>query len=213
MERSAAAASALAVALDQADIRPLDLQGALQILVAEVRLSLVEALIDPVDGSNVSGRDLGNAIADNVDHANAFLANTPAESLSGPVPAARVIMDLVLRSLPEAFEPTSWAAMLPRVDLATQAGVQRALDAVSTWRDVPPAAVEAAKASATLALSLIADEQPYPLWPPDEWIGFAPRLGRFWRRRRALKRRLLDPDHGIADPDARAKWDDLDELC
>ena len=193
MEGGAAAPSAAAIAADLVDIRPLDIQGALQILVAEVRLSLVEALTDQgnVGGTNVSG-DTGNP-------------------MDGPVPAARVIVDLVLRSLPATFEPASWAIALPRVDIATQAGVQRALDAVIAWRDVPAAVVEATRESATLALSLIADEQPYPLWPPDEWIGFAPRLARFWRRRRALKRRLIDPDHGASGQGRQDRMDDLDE--
>jgi hypothetical protein len=182
-ERGAAAPSAPAAALDRADIRPLDLQGALQILVAEVQLSLVEAF----------------------DNGSARGVNAAAQDLDGPVPAARVIVDLVMQSLPANFEPDTWSVALPRADAALQAAVQSAIQAVGAWRDVTPAVVAAAREAGALAQSLIADDPPYPLWPPPEWMGLAPRLGRLWRRRRALKR-LLDPDY------EGAERDDLDEL-
>jgi hypothetical protein len=90
--------------------------------------------------------------------------------------------------------------------LALQAGVQRALDAVSAWLDVTPAVLDATKEAGSLALRLIAEEPPYPSWPPPEWLGMAPRLTRLWRRRRALRRRLLDPDY-----EAYPKGDELDD--
>jgi hypothetical protein len=133
------------------------------------------------------------------------LAASATQDLDGPVPAARTIVDLVLRSLPQTFEPYSWSLQLPRVDQAVQTGVQRALDAVSAWRDVPPAVLEATRESASLALALSAEEPLYP-WPPPDWLGMAPRLALVWRRRRALKRLLVDPDYG-----ADGTWDELDE--
>jgi hypothetical protein len=186
-------------AIDRADIRPLDLAGALQILVAEVRAALVEALI--VD---LQVTDPADAAVQLRDSTNSSTTGAP-QDLDAPVPAARVLVDLVLRSLPQTFEPESWSVALPRVDLALQLGIQRGIDVVSAWRDIPPAVVEATQESANLALALIADEPLYP-WPPTEWLGLAPRLGRLWRRRRFLKRRLVDPDHG-----GEGKWDDLDE--
>jgi len=109
--------------------------------------------------------------------------------------------------LPETFEPNSWSVALPRADAALQAGVQSAVEAVSAWRDVTPSVVDATREAGALALRLIADEPPYPAWPPPEWLGMAPRLTRLWRRRRALRRRLVDPDYA-----ADTKWDELDEL-
>jgi hypothetical protein len=204
------------VALDRADIRPLDLSGALQILVAEVRAALIEALVvdlqpgadtvaTPAQAHNApsasSTDSSASPFASNAD----LLALSGPQDLDSPVPAARAIVELVLRSLPETFEPNSWNVALPRVDQAMQTGVQRALDAVSAWRDVPPAVIEATQESASLALALSAAEPLYP-WPPPEWTGMAPRLALLWRRRRALKRRLVDPDYG-----ADGNWDDFQE--
>lgn len=199
-------------AVDQADIRPLSAAGALQILVAEVRSALIEALAadssapgagadrgepagagDPGSAANSGGVFSPGVAAVNPGGVSVFPVNA-GERLDVPVAAARVIVDLALQSLPETFAPDSWGAALTRTDLALQVGVQRAIDAVSAWRDVQPTVVAAAQESANLALSLLADEPIYP-WPPPEWVGMAPRLARLWRRRRTLKRRLSDPDY------------------
>jgi hypothetical protein len=205
--------------VDHADIRPLDLAGALQILVAEVRAALIDVLVADLAVPSRATQSPDSAAAENttaagnmaaagnsaaVAHAEVFAA-IASQDFDGPVPAARAMVDLVLRSLPETFEPDAWSALLPRVDLALQSGVQRALDAVSVWRDVPPAVVEGAQQSGNLALALSVDEPIYP-WPPPEWLGMAPRLGRLWRRRCFLRRRLVDPDYG-----ANGKWDDLND--
>jgi len=183
-EAGAPAPSGLSGALDRADIRPLDVPAALQILIAEVRAVFAEA---------------GNA--------SDFSGGAAAASIDGAVPAARVIVEMVLQSLPETFEPNSWSAALPRSELALQAAVQRALDVVGAWRDATPEVLAATQESGALALRLITDEPPFPTWPPPEWLGLAPRLTRLWRRRRALRRRLVDPDYA-----ANTKWDELDEL-
>ena len=205
-----------APAVDRADIRPLDLPGALQILIAEVRAALIETLAADLQAAPSSAGAAGQPRDAPIPGNPAATANTsvaPAEifaasaaqELDGPVTAARVIVELLLRSLPENFEPQSWSVALPRVDQALQAGIARAIEAVSAWRDVPPAVVEATRESGGLALALSADEPTYP-WPPPEWLGMAPRLALLWRRRRVLKRRLVDPDYA-----AGRQWDDLEE--
>ena len=184
-----AAASAPVATIDRADIRPLDAAGALQILIAEVR-----AAFDEVGG----GR--------------APLVPFAAAGVDGAVAAARAIVELVLQSLPGSFEPNSWSVVLPRADAALQAGVERAVEVVSAWRDVTPAVVNATREAGALALHLIAGEPPYP-WPPPEWMGLARRLKRLWRRRRALGRGLVDPDHvGNPDREHGSQWVGLDEL-
>jgi hypothetical protein len=188
--------SGVGAALDRADIRPLDVLAALQILVAEVRAAFTEALSADSEPSADLGANAGNA----GNSGGAAAANLDA------VPAARLIVEMALQSLPETFEPSSWGVALPRMDLALQAGVQRAVDVVGAWRDVTPEVLSATQESGALALRLIADEPPYPAWPPPEWLGLAPRLALLWRRRRALKRRLVDPDYA-----ANTKWDELDE--
>jgi hypothetical protein len=190
--------SGVGAALDRADIRPLDVLAALQILVAEVRAAFTEALSadsEPSADLTANAGSAGNS------------GSAAAASLDGAVPAARVIVELALQSLPETFEPGAWSVALPRMDLALQMGVQRAVDVVAAWRDVMPEVLSATQESGALALRLITDEPPYPDWPPREWLGMAPRLARLWRRRRALKRRLVDPDYA-----ANTKWDELDEL-
>jgi hypothetical protein len=196
-------------ALDRADIRPLDVLAALQILVAEVRAAFTEALSADSEASADLTAHAGNA--GSAGSANAGNSGSAAAAdLDGAVPAARFIVEMALQSLPERFEPGAWSVALPRMDLALQTGVQRAVDVVAAWRDVMPEVLSATQESGALALRLIADEPPYPAWPawpPREWLGLAPRLARLWRRRRALKRRLVDPDHA-----ANTKWDELDEL-
>jgi hypothetical protein len=185
-QRGAPAPSGPAAVLDSADIRPLDVPAALQILIAEVRTAFDELL--PADGdtpASVAGE--GNA-------GNTGNTGNAATADLGAAAAARIIVDLVLQSLPETFDPISWSVALPKAELALQTGVQRALDAVSAWRDVTPVVVDATKESGALALSLIEEEPQNPLWPPPEWLGMAARLTRLWRRRRALRRRLADPD-------------------
>jgi len=76
-----------------------------------------------------------------------------------------------------------------------QTGFASAISAVSAWRDVPSAVVDAAKETRALVFSVLGDEPQNPLWLRPEWVGLAPRLQRFWRRRRLARRRLMDPDY------------------
>ena len=187
-ERGAAASAAVA-ALARADIRPLDVAGALQILIAEVR-----AAFDEIAGVSVP------------------LVPFTTTGADSAVAGARAIVELVLKSLPESFEPNSWSLALPRADAALQAGVARALEVVSAWRDATPVVVDATREAGALALQLTAGEPPYP-WPPPEWVGLSRRLKRLWRRRRALGRRLVDPDHGSrSEHEIGSQWVGLDEL-
>jgi hypothetical protein len=187
-EAGAPAPGGAAAALDRVDIRPLDVPAALQILIAEVRAAFAEA------PAIVPRHDFG------VDEGAA------AAMVDDAVPAARVLVEMVLQSLPETFEPDSWSTTLTRADAALQSGVQSAVNVVGAWRDVAPEVLSVTQESGALALRLISGEPPFPAWPPPEWLGMAPRLTRLWRRRRALRRRLVDPDYA-----ANAKCDELDE--
>jgi hypothetical protein len=157
-------------AVDHADIRPLDISAGMQILLAEIRAAF------DFPGDSAAGA-----------------AEPPFDS---PVPAARVIVELVLQTFPEnAGDVPAWTAALSRMETSLPSGIQRAVDTVVAWRDVPAAVIDAVKQSATLALSVLGDEPLNPLWLRPEWVGLAPRLERFRRRRRATRRRLTDPDH------------------
>jgi hypothetical protein len=163
---------------DRAEIRPLDIPAALQILLAEVRASFELQAI-------VMGGDAGGADAES------------------PTQAARALLQMVLQALPDeaAGSPewnapasaTAWNAARMRVDDALLAGLNRGVSVVSQWRDVPASVVDAAKEASTLAFAILGDDPRNPIWLRPEWAGLAPRYERFWRRRR-LRRHLTDPD-------------------
>jgi hypothetical protein len=95
----------------------------------------------------------------------------------------------------------AWSAALARVEMALQSGLDRGIDAVSLWRDVPAIVVDAAKEARTLVFSTLGDEPQNPAWLRPEWAGLAPRLERIWRRRRLARRLLTDPDYSPGNPD------------
>jgi hypothetical protein len=172
---------------DRADIRPLDVPAALQILLAEVRAALEQQSLLALDHQSVvvegGAGNAGSAAPDN------------------PVQAARILVQTAVQSLPDGPDVAAWTAALSRMESALQIGVERAIDAVSAWRDVPGAVVDATKETRALVFAILGDDPQNPLWLRPEWAGFAPRLERFWRRRRIARRRLTDPDHAAGSFD------------
>ncbi len=178
------ASARTAVIADRADIRPLDIPAALQILLAEVRASFESQAIE-------MGGDTGGAGA---------VSETQA---------AHALLQMVLQALPDetASSPAwnapgnapgnapAWNAAQARVDAALQAGLDRAIGAVAAWRDVPASVVDAAKQTRTLVFAILGDDPQNPIWLRPEWVGLAPRFERFWRRRRVVRRHLADPDY------------------
>jgi hypothetical protein len=165
-------------ASNQADIRPLDVPGGLQILIAETRTAFQE---------------IAEFVA-------AFAPQTLGTSVdampSNSLQAARQIVELVLQSLPENIEnPDVWTTALLRAESALEAGLQQSVSTVANWREVPDVVVDSVAQSGALVLQALSEEMPNPLWLRPEWVGLAPRLQRFARRRRAARRRLTDPDH------------------
>ena len=158
----------VAAIADRADIRPLDIPAALQILLAEVRASFDLAVL-------MVG---GGVVLDN------------------PPQAARVLVEMVVQAMPdEVAGVASWSAALAHVETSLQAGIERAINAVTAWHDVPAAVVDAANETRTLVFSVLGDEKPNPIWLRPEWAGLAPRFEQFRRRRRIARRYLTDPDH------------------
>jgi len=175
---------------DRADIRPLDIPAALQILLAEVRAAF-ELQAIAMD-SNASANASTNA----------------NEAPNSPPQAARALLQMVLSAMPdESASMPSWNAALARVETALQAGLNRGIDTVSVWRDVPPIVMEASREVRTLVFSALADEPQNPAWLRPEWAGLAPRFERFWRRRRLARRLLTDPDYspGRIDDDSEPR--------
>jgi hypothetical protein len=166
-EQGAQSAAASVGVADRADIRPLDIPAALQILLTEMR-----AALDLQTGSS------GGA------------------ALDSPVQAAQELVRMILQSMPdETPDVSAWTQALARMETALQTGLASAITAVGAWRDVPAAVVDAAKETRALVFSVLGDEPQNPLWLRPEWVGLAPQLQRFWRRRRLARRRLMDPDY------------------
>jgi hypothetical protein len=161
---------------DRADIRPLDIPAALQILLAEVRAAF----------------DL-QAVA---------MDSNPSEAVNSPPQAARALLQMLISTMPDGSASIpAWNVALARVETALQAGLDRGIDAVTAWRDVPPIVVDAAKEARTLVFSTLSDDPLSPVWLRPEWAGLAPRLERFWRRRRLARRQLTDPDYSSRSVD------------
>jgi hypothetical protein len=161
----------------------------LQVMLAEVR-SAFELIAESM-GAVTSG--------------STALAESGKAAIATPAQAARQIVDWVLQAIPEdASDPAVWTAAWVRVENSLQVGLQQADNVVSNWRDVPPPVIDAVRQSSALALQVLSDDKPNPLWLRPEWLGLEPRLARFARRRRAARRHLTDPDlwqWNLDDPD------------
>ena len=169
----------------QAEIRPLDVSGALLILLAEVRAGFDL----PVSTANPLGTIPQSPIMQST-------------TMLNPVQAARDLVEMLLQALPEnAGDAPAWTAAFVRAEASMQSSIERSVAIVTQWKDVPPAAVDAVKAARTLVFSALTDEPQNPLWLRLEWIGLAPGMQRFWRRRRNARRRLTDPDYSSGSLD------------
>jgi hypothetical protein len=183
-EQGSQSPASIAPMVDRADIRPLDVPAALQILLAEVRAALDLTLDDAITQGPITQGSQGT-----------ITQGSRGTILQSPVQAARELVDMFLQELPEdATDVPAWTAALAHVETAMQSSMERAIDIVAVWQEVPPAVVDAAKETRALFFSALGDESQNPLWLRPEWVGLGPRLHRFWRRRRNARRRLIDPD-------------------
>jgi hypothetical protein len=136
----------------------------------------------------------------------------PGDTLVGTSPArtAEVLIRMFLHALPvDASNPSIWIAESARVDRSIQSALDRAVDAITAWRNVPQSVVDVARETRALVAGLLSDAPPSPLWFMPEWLGLAPAIERFWGRRRLVRRGLTDPDlrpsegNDAADAEAR----------
>jgi hypothetical protein len=199
-QRSPSAATVAPTAI-QADIRPLDISSALQILLAEVRAGLDLALAaavarDPAMAHNPAIA-LNLAIAQDPTSAlNPAIAQNPAIT-QNPTQTARALVETFLQILPqeEASNAPQWIAAMVHLEAAIQSSMERAIGVVTQWRDVPAVVVDAAKEARALFSSALGEGLQNPLWLRPEWMSLAPLFYRFRRRRRIARRRLTDPDY------------------
>jgi hypothetical protein len=200
-DTAASAAAEVTAATDFADIRPLDLGAALQILVAEVRAGLDASL----EGSMQLGAVARDALT------QALFAPTPGTQgaiLQSPLQAAHELVDMFLRALPEdTSDAPAWTAAVIQAETAVQSSLERAVNVVAAWRDTSPLVVDAAKEARVLFTEALADEGQNPVWLRPEWMGLVAPFSRFRRRRRNVRRRLADPDYPVGNLD-----DDSEEI-
>jgi hypothetical protein len=133
---------------------------------------------------------------------------------ANPAQTAEVLIRTFLHALPvDASNPSIWITETARVDRAIQSAVDRAVDTVAAWRNVPQSVVDVVKETRSLVASLLSDAPPSPIWFRPEWLGLAPTIERFWRRRRLARRGFTDPDarpSGLTDgADADARHTDV----
>ncbi len=179
---AAAPAGPAAPLADQVHIHPLDVMGALQILIAEVRADL--------------------SLPGDVPH------------IEFAVPAApQMLVQMLLQAVPpiQTQPPVEWLAAAMQVEAVLVGALDRGVDAVTAWHEVTPSVVEAAQEVRAVFAAATSDDPPNPQWLRPEWLGLAPVIQRYWRRRRYARRVLSDPDYsgrgweGFIDLDAGAE--------
>jgi hypothetical protein len=199
-ERNAPAAPALPLPTDRSSIKALDLAGALQILIAEVKLALGDAGFEPPDPS------LGEALQRwaAAQPSLVLLLSEPETAQATLAPPARALLEIFLRALPpEDQPPQAWIAAVQKLTQALVNGSAAAIGRIGAWRDTParlPAQLEQSRA---LAFNLLGEDPPLPLLTRPEWLGLGTALTRFHRLRRRQRRLLLsDTDADWLDGDA-----------
>ena len=177
-----AALSAAPTLADPVHIHPLNLMGAMQIIIAEVRAELSL----PGDAPHGGGVRLEPLLL--------ATGGVPEDPVAAMAP--QTVVQLFLQALPppEMQGPDVWLAAAMDAEGKVQAALDRAVAATTAWRDVPTAVAMGARDTRAMVLAAISDDPPNPLWLRPEWLGLAPRMERYWRRRRRARRWLRDPD-------------------
>ena len=172
-EQGTKAPPSLIATAERVDIRPLDVSAALRILIAEVRASFEsQALLTAGSGVSAPG-----AVVDN------------------PLQAALALIEIILQAQPAQAGNAQWGAALTRLEMQLHAALERAIDAVTLWRDISAPVVQTVNQTRALIFALLDEGPQNPLWLRPEWAQLAPRFEYFWRRRRRARRRLTDPDY------------------
>jgi hypothetical protein len=235
--------SAAPVLGEQVNLHALDVEGALKILIAEVReaLTLVansplqptvpqslmpednlpepplldsplppEAIAAPMD--SVPEGIVPWTSSNDVLLAEAALTNATVRVIYtalgvppvqlGPATAPFTVIQMMLQRLPaeESQRPAEWLNTATQVEGLVRTAMDKAVDAVTVWRDVPPTAVAVVIDARTLVLAALDENSPNPLWLMPEMMCILPRLQRYWRLRRRL-RRSLDQEEAIRSGD------------
>jgi hypothetical protein len=126
--------------------------------------------------------------------------STPGASPAqlGPATAPFAVIQMMLRRLPaeESERPAAWLVTATQVEAAVRTALDKAFDAVTAWRGVPPAVVAVVGDARTVVLAALEEDLLNPLWLMPEMMRILPRLRRYWRLRRR-QRRSLDRKEAI----------------
>jgi hypothetical protein len=158
-------AASAPIPADRIDIQPLDTASALQILIAEVRAEF-----------GMPNRAAATEAA--------FLP------LPAAAPTARQLVELLLQA---ASADHGAAADPADAEAAFRSALDRAVEVVSQWRDVPPSVIDAVRETRSQVNDQLSDDCSRALWMRPEWLQLAPAFAAF-RRRRRIRRGLTDPD-------------------
>jgi hypothetical protein len=120
----------------------------------------------------------------------------------GPATAPFTVIQLMLQRLPaeESQRPAEWLNTATQVEGLVRTAMDKAVDAVTVWHDVPPNAVAVVVDARTVVLAALDEDSPNPLWLMPEMMCILPRMQRYWRLRRRL-RRSLDHEKAIRSGD------------
>jgi hypothetical protein len=198
-ERGAKALLVPGAAIEVEDIRPLDGNAMLRILIAELQLGL-EQLLGP------------NAVRDSAPDL-AATANLPLEDR-----AARVLVGAFLQALPvdlhESSQDGDVERAMARAEAVLQASAARAIDIIARWRETPAAIPILLREALTQALVVLRDEFGLPILMRPEWLGLGPQLERLrrLRARRRARRRQTGHEPGCSDSPSSQDPDYLPSL-
>jgi hypothetical protein len=153
-------------------------------------------VVTPADRLDIQPLDLTAALQILIAEVRSVMELAPdSPMMQSTAQASRALIHLFLQAVPDDLSnPPTWTAESTRVEVAFQAAIDRAVDTVAAWRDVPQFVVDAAKDTRALVATQMSDDPPSPNWLRPEWVGLAPMVQRFWRRRRLARRGLTDPD-------------------
>jgi hypothetical protein len=227
---------------EQVNLHALDVEGALLILIAEVReaLTLVANsplqptvpqslvpegnLLEPplLDAAPMNSVPITPMSEDSVPEgvlpsnavlpAEVALMNASVRTIYtalgvppvqlGPATAPFTVIQLMLQRLPaeESQRPAEWLNTATQVEGLVRTAMDKAVDAVTVWHDVPPNAVAVVVDARTVVLAALEEDSPNPLWLMPEMMCILPRMQRYWRLRRRL-RRSLDHEKAIRSGD------------
>jgi hypothetical protein len=135
-----------------------------------------------------------------------------ASTMQSPAQASLLVVQMFLQAVPDPDgDIPDWAAAAATVELALRAALDRAVEVVERWRDVPQSAVDAVRETRAFAANQLSDDASSRLALRPEWLALLPRLQAFRRRRRLARRGLIDPDsQPLGSPEADSAEADSD---